>query len=69
MAKAAEPLGFGCVWRWVAVIIAATVGGEGASGPSNSDPDTSTAEVGEQEKWAMIESIDTSRTDQGNGKG
>jgi hypothetical protein len=63
--KSCRAAGLGCVWRWDTVIIPATVGAEGASGCSNSDPDTSTAEVGEQEKWATTESIDTSRTDQG----
>jgi hypothetical protein len=67
--KSCRAAGLGCVWRWDAVIIAATIGGEGASGRSNSDLDTSTAEVGVQEKWATTESVDTSRTDQGNGKG
>jgi hypothetical protein len=64
--KSCSTAGLGCVWRWDAVIIAATFGGEGASGRSNSDPDTSTAEIGEQEKRATTESVDTSRTDQGN---
>ena len=67
--KSCSTAGVGCVWRRYAVIIAATFGREGASGRSDSDPDTSTAEVGEQEKWATTESVDTSRTDQGNGKG
>jgi len=66
--KSCGAAGLGCLWRWDRIIIATALGGERGSGCGNTDTYTSTAEVGELEKWATTKSVDTSRTNQGNGE-
>ena len=56
-------------WRWNTVIVTATVSCKGSSRCGNTDPDASATKVGEEEKWATAESVNTSSTDQSHDEG